>query len=138
MGSELTDDQRSQGQEGTPRLRDLITVGLESGEGRPVTEQLIEDLRTRSFSDESPPRDDGCRALGGTGQDLPGRVGYGPWAMAPRIWSASELEKLPPAEQDAIFAAAIVRDLGAVPPEFLERVRSRLRDHIGGTEPPAV
>lgn len=42
--------------------------------------------------------------------------------MAPRVWTAAELEQLSPAEQDAIFAAGIVRDLADVPPEFLTRV----------------
>jgi hypothetical protein len=53
--------------------------------------------------------------------------------MAQRVWTAAELERLSPAEQDAIFAAGIVRDLADVPPEFLARVRARLEDHIAGT-----
>jgi len=57
--------------------------------------------------------------------------------MAQRLWSAAEFERLSPAEQDAIFAAGIVRDLADVPPEFLGRVRARLEDHIANTEPPA-
>ena len=57
--------------------------------------------------------------------------------MAQRVWTAAELEQLSPAEQDAIFAAGIVRDLADVPPEFLARVRVRLEDHIAGTESPA-
>ena len=57
--------------------------------------------------------------------------------MAQKVWTAVELEQLSPAEQDAIFTAGIVRDLAAVPPEFLARVRARLEDHIAGTESPA-
>ena len=57
--------------------------------------------------------------------------------MAQRVWTAVELEQLSPAEQDAIFAAGIVRDLADVPPEFLTRVRARLEDHIASTESPA-
>lgn len=57
--------------------------------------------------------------------------------VAQRVWTAAEFERLSPAEQDAIFAAAIVRDLADVPPAFLARVRARFDDHIGGTEPRA-
>jgi hypothetical protein len=57
--------------------------------------------------------------------------------MAQKVWTAAELEQLSPAEQDAIFAAGIVRDLADVPPEFVARVRARLEDHIAGTESPA-
>jgi hypothetical protein len=57
--------------------------------------------------------------------------------MAQKVWNAAELERLSPAEQDAIFTAGIVRDLADVPPEFLARVRARLEDHIAGTESPA-
>lgn len=35
-----------------------------------------------------------------------------------------------PAEQDAIFKANVVTDLDAVPPEFLDRVRTRIHQHI--------
>ncbi len=52
MWNEAMDDQRGQGQETTRRLLDLITGRLASGEERPVTNQLIEDLRARSFTDE--------------------------------------------------------------------------------------
>ena len=57
--------------------------------------------------------------------------------MAQKVWTAAELEKLPPVEQDQIFAAGIVRDLGDVPQEFITRVRERLHDHIAATESPA-
>jgi hypothetical protein len=56
--------------------------------------------------------------------------------MAHRVWTAAELEQLSPAEQDEIFAAGIVRDLAAAPPEFLARVRARFEDHLAGTESP--
>ena len=54
--------------------------------------------------------------------------------MAQRVWTAAEFERLSPAEQDAVFAAGIVRDLADVPPEFLARVRARLEDHVAGNE----
>ncbi|MFM8857979.1 MAG: hypothetical protein ACKOI2_12440 [Actinomycetota bacterium] len=57
--------------------------------------------------------------------------------MAPKVWTAAELERLSPAEQDAIFASRIVRDLGDVPPEFLARVRARLEEHIAARESPS-
>ena len=56
--------------------------------------------------------------------------------MADRVWTAAELEQLSPAQQDEIFAAGIVRDLAAAPPEFLARVRARFEDHLAGTESP--
>ena len=54
--------------------------------------------------------------------------------MAPKVWTALELERLSPAEQDEIFASGIVRDLEVVPPEFLARVRARLEEHIEAHE----
>ena len=41
--------------------------------------------------------------------------------MSDKVWSAAELERLSPAEQDAIFAASIVRDLNDVPSAFIDR-----------------
>lgn len=35
------------------RLRALITEGLESGEGRTVTDAVVDELRDRAFSDDS-------------------------------------------------------------------------------------
>jgi hypothetical protein len=57
--------------------------------------------------------------------------------MAQKVWTAAELEKLSPAEVDALFAASIVTDLDQVPPDFLERVRARTRAHIEQSETPA-
>ena len=54
--------------------------------------------------------------------------------VARNIWTAEELEKLTPAEKDAEFQASIVTDLSEVPPEYLERVRSRL---LSRTSPPS-
>lgn len=56
--------------------------------------------------------------------------------MAQRVWTAAEMEQLSPAEQDAIFAAGIVRDLADAPPEFLGRVRARFEEHLSGSESP--
>jgi len=50
--------------------------------------------------------------------------------MGQRVWTAEELERLSPAEQDALFEASLVSDLTAVPPEFLARVRARVQDRI--------
>lgn len=52
--------------------------------------------------------------------------------MAQRVWLASELETMTPAEQDAIFDASVVTDLGSVSPRFLQRVRERLEHRIAG------
>lgn len=57
--------------------------------------------------------------------------------IAQKVWTAAELKPLSPAEQDAIFAAGIVRDLANVPAEFIARVRTRLEEHIASTESPA-
>ncbi len=48
--------------------------------------------------------------------------------------SAAELERLSPAEQDAVFQASIVRDLSLVPPDFLARIRERAAEHIKANE----
>ena len=57
--------------------------------------------------------------------------------MAQKNWTAEELERMTPAEQDAIFEASIVRNLDDVPKEFLVRVRARFEAHLAGTESPA-
>ena len=54
--------------------------------------------------------------------------------MADKVWTAAELEGLTPAEQDELFAASLIRDAAAVPPDFLERVRQRARHRIEETE----
>lgn len=41
---------------------------------------------------------------------------------------AEELERMTPAEQDALFESSLVTDLSKVPQEFLERVRNRARE----------
>ncbi len=40
---------RDQEQQAAARLRELITEGLESGSGRLVTDDVIEELRDRAF-----------------------------------------------------------------------------------------
>jgi hypothetical protein len=47
--------------------------------------------------------------------------------MADKVWTAEELGRMTPADQDSIFKASLVDDLASVPPEFLERVRNRTR-----------
>jgi hypothetical protein len=50
--------------------------------------------------------------------------------MPGKVVTAAELEKMSPAEQQALFDASVVADLDQVPAEFLERVRLRLEQHI--------
>lgn len=50
--------------------------------------------------------------------------------MPRKLWTAVEWEKLPPAEQDRIFAESLVMDLSDLSPEFLERVREDTLRHI--------
>ena len=67
---------------------------------------------------------------------LEARVGGYDSEMAEKIWTAQELERMTPAEQDAIFNASVVRDLDDAPAEFLARVRSRFEQHLAHTESP--
>jgi len=41
---------RDQQSEAARRFRQLIADGLESGEGRPLTSDVVDDLRARAFS----------------------------------------------------------------------------------------
>jgi len=54
--------------------------------------------------------------------------------MASKLWTAAELERMTPAERQAVFNASIVTDLDQVPPEFLARVRGRVEKIIAETE----
>jgi hypothetical protein len=54
--------------------------------------------------------------------------------MPGKVVTAAELEKMSPAEQQALFDASVVADLDQVPAEFLERVRLRLEQHIEQTK----
>ena len=56
--------------------------------------------------------------------------------MAHKVWTAQELERLSPAEQDAIFESSIVTDLDQVPAAFLDRVRARLEVRIARRDLP--
>jgi hypothetical protein len=56
--------------------------------------------------------------------------------MARKVWTAQELERLSPAEQDAIFESSVVTDLDQVPAEFLNRVRERLQARIAQRDIP--
>jgi hypothetical protein len=51
-----------------------------------------------------------------------------------KVWTADELLAMTPNERHAIVKASIVTDLDEVPPEFLERVRANIREHIAATE----
>jgi len=50
--------------------------------------------------------------------------------MAKRVWTAAELERLTPSEQNRLFESSIIRDLDQVPAEFLDRVRSRIAAQV--------
>lgn len=54
--------------------------------------------------------------------------------MSGNVVTAAELEKMSPAEQQALFDASVVTDLDEAPVEFLARVRRRLEQHIDETE----
>lgn len=51
-----------------------------------------------------------------------------------RIWTAEDLFKLTPAEQDAVFEASIETDLDNMPPELVARARTRIEQRIARTE----
>ena len=56
--------------------------------------------------------------------------------VARKVWTATELERLTPAEQDALFDASVVTSLSDVPDAFLDRVRARLDERIARSETP--
>jgi hypothetical protein len=56
--------------------------------------------------------------------------------MARKVWLPAELEKLTPAEQDALFEDSIVSDLNVVPQDFLAAVRDRVQQRIARTDTP--
>jgi hypothetical protein len=76
------------------------------------------------------------RPMGGGYKHPQQRPGY-IRVMAQKIWTAEELERMTPAEQDAIFDASIVRNPDDFPKEFLARVRARFEAHLAGPESPA-
>jgi len=51
-----------------------------------------------------------------------------------KVWTADELLAMTPNERHDIVKAGIVTDLDQVPPEFIERVRANVREHIAATE----
>ena len=52
-----------------------------------------------------------------------------------KIWTAAELEKLPPNERDQIIRSGIVSDLNEVPESFLQRIQENVAEHIATSEP---
>jgi hypothetical protein len=50
------------------------------------------------------------------------------------VWTAAELEKLPPAERDAIIRSGISFDPTEAPPHLLERARDKAAARIAATE----
>ncbi len=59
------------------------------------------------------------------------------WVMSQKIWTAEELERMPAAEQDAIFDASMVRNLDDLPEQSVAKVRARFEAHLAGNESPA-
>ena len=51
-----------------------------------------------------------------------------------KVMTAEEFERLPPAEQDRIFASSIITDLADVPPEFLAKVRARVEARLSASD----
>jgi hypothetical protein len=57
--------------------------------------------------------------------------------VARKVWTAEELERLTPAEQNALFDASVVTDLDQVPAAFLDQVRARAEQClVPGDTPP--
>lgn len=56
--------------------------------------------------------------------------------MKPKVWTAEELERMSPAEQDEAFEAGIVTDLDEVPTGFLDRIRRRAQERIASADSP--
>ena len=56
--------------------------------------------------------------------------------MGRKVWTAEEIERLSPAEQDELFKSSLVADLDDVPAEFLERVRARFEERGGMADAP--
>jgi len=54
--------------------------------------------------------------------------------VTPKVWTAAELERLSPEEQDRVFESSLVTDLNAVPAEFLARVRARVEARIAASD----
>jgi len=54
--------------------------------------------------------------------------------VTPKVVTAAEFERLSPEEQDQVFASSIVTDLGAVPAEFLAKVRARVEARIAASD----
>jgi hypothetical protein len=56
--------------------------------------------------------------------------------MGQKIWTAEELERLSPSEQDELFNASVVTDVDDVPAEFLAKVRERFHERVPGVDTP--
>lgn len=50
--------------------------------------------------------------------------------MVKKVWTAEELEKMSPAEQDEIFASSIVKDLDAAPQHLVNRAREAVQQRL--------
>jgi hypothetical protein len=54
--------------------------------------------------------------------------------VADKVWTAEDLERLRPAEQDAVFESSLATDVASLPADFLERVRTRAQQRIADDE----
>ena len=58
--------------------------------------------------------------------------------MAAKIITAEELEKMTPAQRQAVFDTSIVTDLDDAPPELLERTLRRVQRMIAESDSPST
>ena len=52
----------------------------------------------------------------------------------PKVWTAAELDAMSPAERAAVYDATTVKDLDAVPPRILARLRATVAARAGHTD----
>lgn len=57
---------------------------------------------------------------------------------AQKVWSGAELGGLSPAQDQAVFDAAVLTSLEPISPDFLARVRSGLLDQIAAPDAPSA
>jgi hypothetical protein len=56
--------------------------------------------------------------------------------VAEHITTAADLDEMSPEERRANFEASVVTDLGTLPPEYVERVRTRFEAKLARREMP--
>lgn len=55
-----------------------------------------------------------------------------------KLWTVEDFEQMTPNERHATVRAGFVTNLDEVPPEFMDRVRANILDHIAENEGPAA